>query len=158
MICFQRVDDRLIHGQVQTSWIALSRAQNVLVIDDKVRNDAMAIQILEFAIPKGMKLKVLNIDEGVAFWEKAIASKNRIMVLFKSIHTVRCLAEKGVAFESIMVGPSSYKEGSKEIIQSTYFSDEEIEDAKVLDALGVELFFQHTPEQKKIYWKEIGIK
>lgn len=157
MICFLRVDDRLIHGQVQTSWISLSQAKNILVIDDHVSKDAMAIQILEFAAPKGMKLKVLNVEDGFAFWAKAIASKNRIMVLFKSIHTVRRLAEMGIQFESVMIGPSSYKEGSKEIIQSTYFSADEVEDATRLHSMNVELFFQHTPEQKKIFWKDISL-
>lgn len=134
MICFIRVDDRLIHGQVQTSWISLSRAKNILVIDDEVSNDDVAKQILKFATPNGMKLKVLSIADGYDFWEKAQLSNNNIMV---------------------MVGPSSYKDGSKEIIQSTYFSEQEMEDTKKLDELGVNIYFQHTPEQKKIYYRDI---
>lgn len=155
MICFIRVDDRLIHGQVQTSWISLSRAKNILVIDDDVSNDDVAKQILKFATPNGMKLKVLSIAEGYDFWQKAQLSSNNIMVLFKTISSVYKLAKMGVKFDEVMVGPSSYKERSIEIIQSTYFSEQEIEDTKKLDELGVKIFFQHTPEQKKIYYQDI---
>lgn len=157
MICFIRVDDRLIHGQVQTSWISLSGAKNILVIDDAVAKDDMAIQILKFATPSGMKLKVLNVEEGYAFWNKAQASPNKIMVLMKSIHTVYRLAQMGITFEEVMVGPSSYKEGSTEIIQSTYFTKQEMEDVEKLHQDCVSVFFQHTPEQKKVFYKDLKI-
>lgn len=157
MICFVRVDDRLIHGQVQTSWISLSKAKNILVIDDTVASDDVAKQILQFATPNGMKLKVLNVEEAITFWPKAMASANNIMVLFKTIKSVERFAKAGISLPEIMIGPSSYREGSKEIIQSTYFKDDEIEAAKHLHAFGVTLFFQHTPDQKKVYWTELKL-
>lgn len=157
MICFIRVDDRLIHGQVQTSWISLSKAKNILVIDDQVAKDDVAKQILQFATPNGMKLKVLDVDAAVSFWPKAEASSNNIMVLFKSITSLYRLVKQGVDLKEVMIGPASYTEGSKEIIQSTYFREEEIEAAKQLHELGIVLFFQHTPDQKKVYWSELKL-
>lgn len=157
MICFVRVDDRLIHGQVQTSWISLSKAKNVLVIDDGVAKDDVAKQILQFATPHGMKLKVLDVDTAYNFWKKAEASSNNIMVLFKNIISLYRLVEKGIQIQEVMIGPSSYTEGSTEIIQSTYFRDEQIEAAKKLHTMGVTLFFQHTPDQKKVYWSELNL-
>ncbi len=157
MICLLRVDDRLIHGQVQTSWISISEAKNVMVVDNEVRNDDIAKQVLKFALPVGMKLKVCNVDEAAAFWEKAIASSNNIMVLFKTIVTVYELVKKGIELKELMVGPVSYKEGAKEVIHSTYFTEEEIKAAHTLAEQGVSIYFQHTPDQKKEYWKNITI-
>ncbi|MCR0328990.1 PTS sugar transporter subunit IIB [[Clostridium] innocuum] len=157
MICLMRVDDRLIHGQVQTSWISISEAKNVMVVDNDVRNDDIAKQVLKFALPVGMKLKVCNVDEAVAFWEKAIASPNNIMVLFKTIVTVQELVKKGVKIKELMVGPVSYKEGAIEIIHSTYFTEAEMKAAQALSTQGVSIYFQHTPDQKKEYWKHITI-
>lgn len=157
MICLMRVDDRLIHGQVQTSWISISEAKNVMVVDNGVRNDDIAKQVLKFALPVGMKLKVCDVDEAAAFWEKAKASPNNIMVLFKTIVTVHELVKKGIELKELMVGPVSYKEGAKEVIHSTYFTEREIKAANALAEQGVSIYFQHTPDQKKEYWKNITI-
>ncbi len=38
MIKVFRVDDRLIHGQVQTKWIAEYQINRVIIVDDNVVN------------------------------------------------------------------------------------------------------------------------
>lgn len=157
MICLMRVDDRLIHGQVQTNWIQISGAKNIMVIDDKVKNDEIACQILRFAVPGNMKLKIMSIDEAVAFWPKAQASANNIMVLFKSICTCSKLQERGISFDRILMGPVSCKPHTTEIVNGTYFTDEEIKAAHALSQQGVEICFQQTPDVKKEYWHKMNV-
>lgn len=36
MICFSRIDDRLIHGQVVTTWVNLHRIEQIIVLNDAV--------------------------------------------------------------------------------------------------------------------------
>ncbi len=155
MICLYRIDDRLIHGQVQTNWIQICHAKNILVIDDKVSNDEISCQILRFATPENMKLKILNVEEAVKFWEKAVNSKNNILVLSKTIVTCQKLVEKGIKLNEIMIGPVSCKDNAKEIVRGSYFSEEEIQAANYLQAKGVSIVFQQTPDEKRIYWKDI---
>ena len=56
MIKAYRVDDRLIHGQVQTQWLAHYRANRVIIVDDQVIRDNIAMQILKLAKPTGPNL------------------------------------------------------------------------------------------------------
>lgn len=155
MISLIRVDDRLIHGQVQTVWIGATGAKNIMVIDDETKKDEIACQVLKFALPSGMKLKILSVDEAVEVWQKAIDSPNNIMVLFKSIKHVWTFHQKGGVFDSILVGPTCGKANTTEIVNGTYFTPEEIEAANALDKQGVDIAFQQTLDVKKVHWKNV---
>lgn len=157
MITLTRIDDRLIHGQVQTNWIQISKAKNIMVVDDNVRYDEIASQVLKFATPAGMKLKICDVQEAADYWEKAIKSKNNIMVLMKTIETAGLLLKKGISFDEILVGPVSKKENAIEVVKGTYFLPEEILAAQELFSSGTEIYFQQTPDERKINWKEINI-
>ena len=43
---FARVDERLIHGQVMTSWLNYTGANKIIVIDDVTANDSFLTMIL----------------------------------------------------------------------------------------------------------------
>ena len=55
---FFRVDDRLIHGQVIEGWVKYLNSAKIVVIDDKVTNDAFQKLAMEIAVPSN--IKVLN--------------------------------------------------------------------------------------------------
>ncbi len=67
-----RIDDRLIHGQIITKWIAEARAEQILVVDEKSAADPMLRMILALAascakmtikaVPeeRGKELKILQ--------------------------------------------------------------------------------------------------
>lgn len=38
-ILLARIDDRLIHGQVMTSWVRFVKSKNILIIDDETYHD-----------------------------------------------------------------------------------------------------------------------
>jgi len=38
MICFCRIDDRFIHGQVVTTWVNKYQIEQIIVVNDKVTN------------------------------------------------------------------------------------------------------------------------
>ena len=55
MVKIFRVDDRLIHGQVQTQWLSVCNANRVIIIDNNVVKDPVAIQILKLAKPANIR-------------------------------------------------------------------------------------------------------
>ena len=46
-IVLVRIDDRLIHGQVMTSWLNYASANKIMIIDDEVANDAFMKSVLK---------------------------------------------------------------------------------------------------------------
>ena len=60
-----RIDDRLIHGQIITKWIAEARAEQILVVDEKSAADPMLRMILALAVPSGIHLEVLSQEDAL---------------------------------------------------------------------------------------------
>ena len=50
-IVLARVDDRLIHGQVMTSWLNYTGATKIVVIDDVTANDSFLTMIIKTLVP-----------------------------------------------------------------------------------------------------------
>ena len=59
-IVLSRVDDRLLHGQVATSWVRTLSPQVIVVIDEKLPDDKVQVQILKVAAPPGTKVYVMK--------------------------------------------------------------------------------------------------
>ena len=55
-----RIDDRLIHGQVMTSWIKNKGANQVVIVDDGTANDQYMIEVLEMAIPEEIAIGIFT--------------------------------------------------------------------------------------------------
>ena len=58
-----RIDDRLIHGQVVTAWIAHSDAKQILVADDAAAKDTLQQSLLKMATPKKVDLKIMSLED-----------------------------------------------------------------------------------------------
>ena len=65
MIKFLRLDDRLIHGQVATTWIRTVGAGSVLEVDSRTASQDMLKYLQRMSCPKDIKLKILNAEDAV---------------------------------------------------------------------------------------------
>jgi len=66
-ISLARIDDRLIHGQVVTSWAKETKCEVIIVVSDEVSVDIMRKTLLEQVSPPGLKSNVIGIDKAVRF-------------------------------------------------------------------------------------------
>lgn len=62
-IVLARVDDRLIHGQVMTAWIQYTGGNHIVIVDDVTAQDDFTKQIMQMAVPAGIKLDIYNVQE-----------------------------------------------------------------------------------------------
>lgn len=151
-----RADDRLIHGQVQTKWIAEFQINRVIVIDNSVVQDPIAMQILKIAKPPSIDLVVCGEERALELLAKDNAQqKARTFVIFKTITTAWSLRQQGLEISKLTIGPCSSKAGAKPMAKNAYFTQEEIDAAKNLDAQGTEIVFQLLPGDNKTTWKEV---
>lgn len=159
MIQAYRVDDRLIHGQVQTQWLAHYRANRVIIVDDQVIKDSIAMQILKLAKPAGVDLVICGTDRALGLFAKdEKQEKARTFVIFKTIKTAVALVEQGLEIKELIVGPSSSRPGAVQMAKNTYFGKEELQALEALTDAGVETAFQLLPgEPKDVYKREGGI-
>ena len=149
-ISLARIDDRLIHGQVVTSWSKETKCERIIVVNDEVAGDAMRKFLLEQVAPPGVKSSVMGIDKAIRVFNNPKYTDVNTMLLFTNPTDVLRMVEGGVALNSINIGGMSFKEGKKQITSTISVNDQDIEAFKKLNEKGIELEIRKVASDSKI--------
>ncbi|MEI7884495.1 MAG: PTS sugar transporter subunit IIB [Clostridia bacterium] len=153
-IVFFRIDDRLIHGQVMTSWAKVCNANNICIVDDGVAKDTFICQIMKMAVPREMSICTLNLVDGIEKLKNDPES-NRTIVLTKGPENMLALVEAGIPMKELNVGGMGTKPGRKNVLRNIQISPEEIEILKKIAAKKIRVFFQIVPDDKCLELEKI---
>lgn len=145
-----RVDDRLIHGQVMTSWLNYSSANKIMVIDDNVAQDPFMKTVLKSAVPSNVGLGVFSVDKAADRLIKGFKADDRVIILVKYPKTILELMEKGVGIDHANIGGMGADAARKKFYKNISASDEEIEIFKRMIARGCRIEIQIIAEGAKI--------
>lgn len=149
-IVLARVDDRLIHGQVATNWIKVMAPQMVVVVDDKLPDDPLQVQILKLAAPPGVKVYVQTPEKIGAKLLSGALDAYRVMLIFAGLEAPMKLLELGVKLTSINIGGMRFKEGRVQLDKTISMTPAEREMAKKIAAMGVELEHRQVNTDSKM--------
>lgn len=138
-IIISRVDDRLIHGQVATSWIRGMNIEVVVVVDDAIANNPTQISILKVSAPAEIKIYALSVDKFVEKYNKGILDKYRTMLVFENVFSPLALIEKGIPIKSLNLGGMRFKDGRRQITKALSVSEDEEKAIRKIHELGVEV-------------------
>ena len=86
-IVLARIDDRLIHGQVMTSWLNYTGANRIIIVDDETANDTFLKMIVTSVAPANIKTEVFSVHEG-AETIKQLAASDKVILLAKSRYRI----------------------------------------------------------------------
>lgn len=162
-IVMNRVDDRLIHGQVITGWSKLRNATAIWIVDDQVAATPMMLDIFRFAAPPGIKLEAMTVDQASERLQNLDKGNDHIMLLAKYPATFLRLVEKGYKPEDINFGAMAHKPGSRTVAPNADLSPQEIEDTEKLFKMGIRIWIQLVPfgGQQVVEWanarKKLGL-
>ncbi|MBC1521528.1 PTS sugar transporter subunit IIB [Listeria aquatica] len=154
MICFSRIDDRLIHGQVVTTWSNLYKIEQIIVLNDKIAGDATQKNILAMAAPQGIKVKAFPVKK---FGEiiQTTAITRRTMLLFSTSEDVLEAVQNGIPIEMLNVGGMRYQEGRERLTKAVAVTQAEKEAFRALLERGLEITVQMVPNDEKVDLKEV---
>ncbi|GAA3019379.1 PTS system mannose/fructose/N-acetylgalactosamine-transporter subunit IIB [Tetragenococcus solitarius] len=148
-IVYTRVDDRLVHGQVMTAWVQVTKASEVLIVDDNVAKDTFLQMIMKSAMPNKVSLKVVSINEAKDYIENQGKDK-KLFILVKTPITIVKLHEHGVDIQKLGIGGMGASEDRTTLFRNISASEEEKQALIQLKNLGVDVFFQVTPDNTKV--------
>ncbi|MDO4594761.1 MAG: PTS sugar transporter subunit IIB [Tissierellia bacterium] len=140
-----RIDDRLIHGQVATTWTKDYDIEQILVINDKAKNDTMLQSIVGFAAPKGVKIHIFGVEQFLNIIKKQDI-KRRTMLIFTNPIDILYLVENGLEIEKVNAGGMQFKDGKKRITKAISVNEEENEAFKKLIEKDITVFVQMVPK------------
>lgn len=144
-----RIDERLIHGQIVTSWINDSKATTILIADNAVVNDELQCGLLEMATPPGVQLKISSVADAISFI-KGQDDTCSILLLVKNPMVVNELIELGLVIEKINVGNMGSKSGRVKYSTTLWLTSQEKQAFKELIASGKDVFLQVLPVDNPI--------
>lgn len=90
-IVLTRIDDRLIHGQVMTSWLNYTSATKIMVVDDRSAQDPFLKTVLKNAVPKNVGLGVFTAEKAANRLIKGFPESDRVIILVKYPATIKDL-------------------------------------------------------------------
>lgn len=148
-ISLMRIDSRLIHGQVMTSWAKTVKCDAIFAISDDVANDDIRRELLLQIVPPHLKGYVITVDKAIKVWHNPkYASRNIIWLVTNPTDIVR-LIEGGVKIQNVNVGGMTYREGDQLISQAVAINQKDLASFYKLLELGVNMSLQQVAANKK---------
>ena len=148
-VVLSRVDERLIHGQVMTSWVKKLNINKIILVDDIIAKDDFMREVLTLAAPNGVTVMVLSTDSTYHLLQ-ADSSSDRTMLLFKELKYALELTRQGFSMQRLNIGNIGSAPNRKSITNQVYISQDEKEIIKQLIAHNVFVFIQKMPTDTEI--------
>ncbi|MCR1898981.1 PTS sugar transporter subunit IIB [Irregularibacter muris] len=145
-IVLTRVDFRLIHGQVITRWVTQCQANEIVTVDTSLSNDEFMQDVFKMAAPKGLKIRILSVEEAVKAQQKNEFQRNRVMLLFKSVQELDNAVRAGLKLEEVQIGGLGGGPGRKAVNNAITLNREDADTLLALEKMGINIYFQTTPD------------
>ena len=153
-----RIDDRLIHGQVATSWLSHVGAAQIICVNDKAAKNPVQAQVLKMAAPEYI-VHVFGVDQFIKIYQKSPIKKTTFLILGSTLDALK-LKKAGVDIQKINYGGMrSAPERTITYAHDLWFTQEELEAIDRLFENGVEVEYQvaayDSPTDLREYIKKV---
>lgn len=155
-ILLTRVDFRLIHGQVITTWRKIFVVDKIVIINDELAAEEALINIYKASAPAGMTCRVYNEEKAVQLWEKNQFGDGNVMIIFRDIPSAYRMVKKGIKIPFLLIGNMPKAEGRKDLGQALSLSREDYQMLKELHEGGLDVHAQILPGMPKVEWDAIA--
>ena len=149
-IVLTRVDDRLVHGQVMTSWVKATGANKIMVVDDGVAQDELMKTVLKGVVPSQVKLGIFSVAKAVDRMVKGFKDTDKVIMLVKTPETVWRMQQAGVEFKTLNIGGMGIRSDRTTLYQNIAASESEREAIKSLIDAGCDVTIQITADYAKV--------
>ncbi len=145
-VVLARVDFRLIHGQVITAWLTRCQVNEIVIVDTELSGDEFMQDVFKMAAPKGVKIRILSVEEAVRVQQNNEFEKNRVMILFKNVPKLDSAVRAGLKLEEIQIGGLGGGPGRKAVNNAITLDRTDAETLLELEKMGIKIYFQTTPD------------
>lgn len=156
-VVHMRIDNRLIHGQVTSSWVNAIGANRLIVTNDQVAKDPVQTMLLPQAA-RGVPTSVLSIADTIAYAQSPQGQREKIFVIAKLPSDALRLLEGGLQPQAINVGNQAPVPATKFKMVTNSIAVTE-DDAgvyrKIAEMNGGRLTTQMVPTERQLDFLEV---
>lgn len=143
-IKFVRIDDRLIHGQVVTTWVKQYDIEQVIIVNDEVAADQVQTTIMQLAAPPGVKVVLLTVDGFIKAYNAGPINKSTMVLFTNPTDVYKCI-EGGVRITLLNVGGIKYVVGKTQITKAVSVDQADRNAFKKILERGIKVQIQMVP-------------
>lgn len=138
-----RIDERLIHGQIITSWLTKSRADTILIVDNFIPQDTLQCDLLAIATPPATGLKIMSVRDAAIYINSDINAS--LLLLLKTPMVVAELISEGVCVDEVNVGNMGSKSDRTRFATTLWLTSQEKQAFNQLISMGKKVKLQVLP-------------
>ena len=140
-----RVDTRLLHGQVATTWTKMTKPNRIIVVSDSVARDDLRKKMIEQAAPPGVKANVVPIDKMIKVAKDPRFGNTKAMLLFETPQDALKAIEGGVEIKELNIGSMAHSIGKVFVSKAVSMGKEDIETIEKLKDRGITFNVRKVP-------------
>jgi len=150
-----RIDDRLIHGQVATTWAKQTGINRIIVVSDEAARDQLRKFLLLEAAPPGIISNVIPTAKFLEVFDQGLLQNQKIMLLFTNPQDVEILLRGGLKLHSLNIGGMRFTAGKRMITNFVSIDDQDVEAFRYIHSQGVELEVRKVPTDRKVHLMDL---
>ena len=143
-IVFSRIDERLLHGQVVTAWVADAGCNEIYIVDDATAQNTMIRNLYRKLAPAATKCDVLTVAQAIQLLSGE-TNNEKIMLLVKIPQTLEALVNGGIGIDKINLGGMGLNKNRKPFVENVSASPEEIASMERMLNQGITIIYQVSP-------------
>lgn len=140
-----RVDTRLLHGQVATTWTKQVNPDRIIVVSDGVAHDELRKTMIVQAAPPGVKVNVVPVSKMVEVSKDPRFGATKAMLLFETPQDVLEAVEGGVDIKNVNLGSMAHSVGKVVVTNAIAMDQADVECLEALQAKGITFDVRKVP-------------
>lgn len=140
-----RIDTRLLHGQVATTWTKTTQPDRIIVVSDAVAKDGLRKNMIEQAAPPGVKANVVPIDKMIQVAKDPRFGATKAMLLFETPQDALRAIEGGVEVKELNIGSMAHSVGKVVVNKAIAMDEEDIKTIETLMEKGIKFDVRKVP-------------
>jgi PTS system mannose-specific IIB component/fructoselysine and glucoselysine-specific PTS system IIB component len=153
-IVLNRIDDRLIHGQVVVGWGQPLDVKFIVLVDDAVAESDWEQELYRMGVPPEMEVRFHSAADAVARLDGYRTEARPGILVTGDIATMRQLVE-GAGVRDVNVGGIHHRAGRTQHLRYVFLSGEEEQALRNLAAHGAVVTAQDVPAARAIPLEEL---
>lgn len=154
-IAHVRVDTRLLHGQVATTWTKTVSPDRIIVVSDGVAHDQLRKTMIEQAAPPGVPANVVPISKMIEVTKDPRFGATKAMLLFENPQDLLAAIEGGVDIKEANIGSMAHSVGKVVVTNAIAMDNADVETLETLHAKGVALEARKVPSNSPVSYEDL---
>ena len=140
-----RVDTRLLHGQVATTWTKMTNPDRIIVVSDGVAHDELRKTMIQQAAPPGVKAHVVPIKKMIEVSKDPRFGATKAMLLFENPQDLLAAVEGGVDIKEVNLGSMAHSVGKVVVTNAIAMDEKDVQTLETLASKGIKFDVRKVP-------------